>query len=250
MNDFFSTNNIEKAIPTNQMIYGIYTSGSTGYPKLTMIEHKSVINLFYSIDKYTYSRLSEKKNHIVAQNAPFGFDASVQQLVCLVKGYSLCILTERMRNSAKGIIDCILGNEISVFDCTPSQLELLLNENILEKKCHEMLEVILVGGESIPHNMWTRLVQEKNVDIFNVYGPAECTVDSTYYLVNESEHEMPTIGKGIDNCNIHILDDEQNIVPIGSVGEIYISGYGVSRGYYNRDALNKNSFFSKIQIQV
>lgn len=241
LNDF-STNNIEKAIPTNQMIYGIYTSGSTGYPKLTMIEHKSVINLFYSIDKYTYSRLSEKKNHIVAQNAPFGFDASVQQLVCLVKGYSLCILTEHTRNSAKGIIDCILGNKISVFDCTPSQLELLLNENILEK-CSEMLEVILVGGESIPDNMWTRLVQEKNIDIFNVYGPAECTVDSTFYLVNGSEHEMPTIGKGIDNCNIHILDDEQNIVPIGSVGEIYISGYGVSRGYYNRDALNKNSFF-------
>lgn len=240
LNDF-STNNIEKAIPANQMIYGIYTSGSTGYPKLTMIEHKSVINLFYSIDKYAYSRLSEKKNHIVAQNAPFGFDASVQQLVCLVKGYSLCILTEHMRSSAKGIIDCILDNEISVFDCTPSQLGLLLNENILEK-CSEMLEIILVGGESIPNNMWTRLVQEKNIDIFNVYGPTECTVDSTYYLVNGSEHEIPTIGKAIDNCNIHILDDEQNIVPIGSVGEIYISGYGVSRGYYNRDELNKESF--------
>lgn len=237
----FSTNNIEKAIPINQMIYGIYTSGSTGYPKLTMIEHKSVINLFYSIDKYAYSRLSEKKNHIVAQNAPFGFDASVQQLVCLVKGYSLCILTEHMRSSARGIIDCILGNEISVFDCTPSQLDLLLNENILEK-CSEILEIILVGGESIPNNMWTRLVQEKNIDIFNMYGPTECTVDSTYYLVNGSEHEIPTIGKAIDNCNIHILDDEQNIVPIGSVGEIYISGYGVSRGYYNRDELNKKSF--------
>lgn len=241
----YLTNNLEKEIPANQMIYGIYTSGSTGYPKLTMIEHKSVINLFYSIDKFAYSRLSEKENHIVAQNAPFGFDASVQQLVCLVKGYSLCILTEHVRNSAKGIIECILGNEISVFDCTPSQLELLLNENILEK-CSEILEVILVGGESIPDNMWTRLVQEKNIDIFNVYGPAECTVDSTYYLVNGSEHETPTIGKAIDNCNIHILDDEQKLVPIGSVGEIYISGYGVSRGYYNRDELNKNSFFKNL----
>ncbi|BCJ94147.1 hypothetical protein acsn021_17160 [Anaerocolumna cellulosilytica] len=239
----YSTTNLEKAIPADQLIYGIYTSGSTGYPKLTMIEHKSVINLFYSIDKYAYSRLSEKENHIVAQNAPFGFDASVQQLVCLVKGYSLCILTEQIRNSAKGIIDCILGNKISVFDCTPSQLELLLNESILEK-CGDILEVILVGGESIPDNMWTRLVQEKNIDIFNVYGPAECTVDSTYYLVNGSEHEIPTIGTAIDNCNIHILDDEQNIVPIGSVGEIYISGFGVSRGYYNRDELNKNSFFN------
>jgi amino acid adenylation domain-containing protein len=238
----YSTNNIEKVVSANQMIYGIYTSGSTGYPKLTMIEHRSVINLFCSIDKFAYSRLSEKKNHIVAQNAPFGFDASVQQLVCLVKGFTLCILTEHIRNSAKGIIDCILGNEISVFDCTPSQLELLLNENILEK-CSETLEVILVGGESIPDNMWTRLAQEKSIDIFNVYGPAECTVDSTYYLVNGSEHENPTIGKAIDNCNIHILDDEQNIVPIGTVGEIYISGYGVSRGYYNRDELNKNSFF-------
>lgn len=209
-----------------------------------MIEHKSVINLFASIDKYIYSRLDRTDYHVVALNAPFGFDASVQQLVCLLKGYSLCILKESTRNSAKGIIDCILSNNIAVFDCTPSQLELLLNENILEK-CRETLKEILVGGESIPDKMWTRLSQEKSIDIFNVYGPTECTVDSTYYLVNGSKNENPTIGKAIDNCNIYILDDRQEVVPIGSIGEIYISGYGVSRGYYNRDELNERSFIKR-----
>ncbi|WP_167957221.1 non-ribosomal peptide synthetase [Anaerosporobacter faecicola] len=241
----YSSDNIDKRLTIYNLIYGIYTSGSTGYPKLTLVEHKSVLNLFNNINNFAYSKLTENKTHIVAQNAPFGFDASVQQLGCFVKGYTLCILTERIRKSAKAIIDCILENKISVFDCTPSQLELLINEGILIK-CSDVLEVVLVGGESIPSNMWTQLVKEKRINIFNVYGPAECTVDSTYYLINGSEHEYPVIGKAIDNCCIHILDEEQNIVPIGTVGEIYISGYGVSRGYYNREELNKSSFFENL----
>jgi amino acid adenylation domain-containing protein len=243
----YSTENINHPVLRNNIIYGIYTSGSTGYPKITIVEHESVINLFYSIDKYFYSELIISGQVVVSQNAPYGFDASVQQLVGLLKGYCVAIIPERTRNSINQIIIYINDKKINVFDCTPSQLELLLNEGILDK-CRENLKVILIGGEAIPIKMWSKLKAENEIQIFNVYGPTECTVDTAYCRINDNIYDYPVIGKTIDNARMYILDQNMKEVPIGSVGEIYISGYGVARGYFNRDEQNKTCFFNDINV--
>ena len=243
----YPTENINYPVLRNNLIYGIYTSGSTGYPKITAVEHASVVNLFYSIDKYFYSELIATGQVIVSQNAPFGFDASVQQLVGLLKGYCVAIIPERTRNSINQIITYINDKRINVFDCTPSQLELLLNEGILHK-CKENLKIILVGGEAIPPKMWSKLRAERRIQVFNVYGPTECTVDTAFCRINENIYDYPVIGKAIDNARIYILDKNMRDIPIGSVGEIYISGHGVSRGYYNRDEQNKACFLNDSNV--
>lgn len=243
----FEKENLDLCITKNNMAYGIYTSGSTGYPKLTIVEHFSVMNLFTNIDAHMYKYISEKNNVVASVNAPFGFDASVQQLVALLKGYSISIIPENVRNSAIGLIQYIADNKMNVFDCTPSQLNLLLREKLLEK-CSKDLDLILVGGEAIPNEMWDLLRKEKKIRIFNVYGPTECTVDSTYCLVNNNDSTEPHIGRPLDNNSIYILDDNMKNVPVGSVGELYISGYGVTRGYYNRPEMNNAHFITNPEI--
>lgn len=237
----FSTENPELEINEHNIAYGIYTSGSTGFPKLTVVEHHNVLNLLFGIDRCMYSILTEPER--VSQNAPFGFDASVQQFIALIKGYCLSIIPENIRNSVNRLIHYIKQERINVFDCTPSQLELLVNEGMLEK-CSEDLRLILVGGEAIPEKLWDCLKKEKKIKIYNVYGPTECTVDSTFYCINQSKYENAVIGRPMDNYRIFILDENQNNAPIGCAGEIFIAGDGVARGYHNRKELNEASFLA------
>lgn len=244
---YYDNENLNLNISKNNMAYGIYTSGSTGYPKLTIVEHASVMNLFASIDAYMYSNIPGKDDVFVSVNAPFGFDASVQQLVALLKGYSICIIPENVRNSAVGLIQYIADSKMNVFDCTPSQLNLLLRENLLQK-CKNDLNVILVGGEAISKDMWRILQEEKKIMIFNVYGPTECTVDSTFCLINNPMKTDPHIGRPIDNCCVYILDSNLKNVPVGSFGELYISGFGVARGYHNREELNRIHFIPDPEV--
>ncbi len=243
----YSKRNLNLNITNSNIAYGIYTSGSTGYPKLTIIEHSSIINLLMSIDKYMYSNIKNQNNVIVSVNAPFGFDASVQQLVALLRGYSISIIPENVRKSAVRLVKYIKDSKITVFDCTPSQLNLLLKEKLLVK-CSSDLELILVGGEAISNNMWSLLEDEEKIMIYNVYGPTECTVDSTFCLINNTVKDEPHIGRPVDNCSIYILDENYNNVPIGCYGEMYISGYGVARGYYNREELNNIHFLTNKDV--
>lgn len=233
--------NLNFPVSRGNIIYGIYTSGSTGYPKVTIVEHSSVINLYQNLKKYAFTYLDGIEQPVVSQNAPFGFDASVQQLVGLLNGYCVAILPEAVRNSVHKLVQYLEEKKVNLFDCTPPQLDLLLSSGILEK-CRENLKVILLGGEAIPYKMWKQLRKEKDIQVMNVYGPTECTVDSTIYNINDSEYDYPVIGRPIDNAQIFILDKMLRQVPIGCTGEICIAGALVSRGYFNRDELNEEQF--------
>lgn len=240
----YSIENQDILVTDSDIMYGIYTSGSSGTPKLTLVEHKSVNNLYNSLNKYVFSNTDQIKSHntVLSVNAPFGFDASVQQIVGLINGYSLCILPENIRNSVNNIIKYINDKKITVFDCTPTQLWLLLENGILSK-CLS-LEAILVGGEAIPDKMWEILRNEHRINIYNVYGPTECTVDSTIYCINGTSHDTPVIGRPIDNNSIFILDDKLRPVPLGKKGVLYIAGPSVSRGYFNREDLTAKVFLT------
>lgn len=209
----YEVENLDLDISNDNIIYGIYTSGSTGYPKLTIVEHKSVINLFGSLEHHIYSGLRKQGSYRVSQNAPFGFDASVQQFIALTRGDCLCILPECVRHSTNGIINYINSARIDILDCTPSQLELLISAGIFEK-CAEHLKCVLLGGEEVPEKMWNIIRNLGDIKVFNVYGPTECTVDSTFTLINGNNYSYPVIGRPIDNCKISIVDEDGNRVPI------------------------------------
>jgi len=241
------------ANPTNQILpenlaYIIYTSGSTGQPKGVMIQHRSVINLLKGLNKAIYDQYADTHFN-VSLNAPLLFDASVQQLVMLLKGHSLFILPQEIRGDGKALVNYLRSNDIDVLDCVPSQLKILIASDLLDGS-NGKLKIVLPGGEAIDEATWQILTQSDKIDFYNMYGPTECTVDSTTCAI-ERTFPKPNIGHPLANAKVYILDHKYNPVPIGVPGELYIGGIGLARGYLNRPQLTAEKFvpnpFSKEQ---
>jgi amino acid adenylation domain-containing protein len=229
------TQNVKLRLNSHHLAYVIYTSGSTGLSKGVMVEHRSVVNLFFGLKNSIYS--ADKTDVRVSVNGPLTFDTSVKQVIQLLAGHVLDIVPESVRHDTEALLRFIHERKIEVFDCTPSQLRLLLEAGLARErsdgsKWGESLQCVLVGGEHIDESMWTMLA-ESGIRFFNVYGPTECTVDATIGAVGR-EDKVPHIGRPIANTKIYLLDEKQRPVPLGAVGEIYIGGAGVARGYLKR----------------
>ncbi len=237
INNLDQTNNLNIKINSENLAYIIYTSGSTGKPKGVMIRQKSVLNLANELYNKIYSKGNKLK---VSLNAPLAFDASVQQLVALFFGHTLYIIPQETRLDAEELLKFIRHNELDVFDCVPTQLKTLLDEGFaVENKFKPSF--VLPGGEPIDKKMWNSLIQINEVKFFNMYGPTECTVDSTICEINK-EITKPSIGKQINNVTHFVLDTKLNLLPIGIKGELYIGGAGIARGYLNKPGLTSERF--------
>jgi amino acid adenylation domain-containing protein len=221
----------------NQLAYVIYTSGSTGQPKGVMVEHRNVANHWRAIEKL-YSQPFDCRR--IGVNAPFTFDASVQQYVQLLSGRSLFLIPQSARLDARNLINYIVENRIDGIDCTPSQLSTWVSAGLLERQ-NDSPRTVLVGGEAIDPQLWNRLSQCRCISFYNVYGPTECTVDSTAATLSSGDAE-PHIGRPLHGTRIHILDELQRPVPVGVKGEIFVGGAGVSRGYLRRPKLTEAQF--------
>lgn len=224
-----SADNPETPISTDNLAYIIYTSGSTGQPKGVMIQHQSVANLAAALHEQVYAGLGYELK--VGLSAPLAFDASVKQLVQLLRGHTLHILPEELRLDAMGALDYIDQHQIDVLDCTPSQLKLLLAAG-LRQTTKTAPKLMLIGGEAIDETSWAQLASAQHTSFFNVYGPTECTVDATWTTVNNTQAE-PSIGRPIPNAKTYILDKNLRPVGVHLSGELFISGAGLARGYLN-----------------
>jgi FkbM family methyltransferase len=127
-----------------------------------------------------------------------------------------------------------------VFDCTPSQLELLISAGLLSQTAPK---IVLIGGEPINESTWQALAHAKNTRFYNLYGPTECTVDATFCDVHSST--KPVIGKALANVKTYILDQQLQSVPVGESGELHIGGVGLARDYLNRPELTAEKFILK-----
>jgi amino acid adenylation domain-containing protein/non-ribosomal peptide synthase protein (TIGR01720 family) len=232
-------NNLVNNSSAENAAYVIFTSGSTGKPKGVVIEHRSMLNLLTGLKQQIFSRYDGKKLR-ASLNAPIPFDASVQQLALLLEGHTLYIVPQEVRINAADLVSFIRKYRLDVFDCVPSQLKLLLSEGFLDDD-KWMPAICLPGGEAIDDETWKKLAAAPKTDFYNMYGPSECTVDSTIFHIN-SHPAKPTIGRPLANVQIYILDQYLQIVPIGAAGELHISGLGMGRGYLNRPELTAKRF--------
>lgn len=220
----------------NQLAYVIFTSGSTGRPKGVMVEHAQVMNLYYSLKAEVFQHYPQQSK--VCLNSSLSFDASLQSLLSLLDGHQLHILPNDIRVDGERLVQFIQQNAIDVFDCTPTQLEMLL---LCELPLRVEQLILLIGGEAVSTQTWLRLCAIKHFTAFNVYGPTECTVDATLAQISE-RHLQPIIGRPLANTVIYLLDDRLRPVPFGAVGHMYISGAGVARGYLDQPALTAERF--------
>jgi hypothetical protein len=136
------------------------------------------------------------------------------------------------------MMEYLRNKEVEVLDCTPSQWRMLVLAGLMEKECGPGM--VLVGGEAIDVRNWEEMSRDRIRKYYNVYGPSECTVDATVCEV--SAGSRPAIGRPITNTRIYIVDERGDLAPIGKVGEIYIGGAGVGRGYVGEAGLTGERF--------
>lgn len=235
--------NLEQKSKANNLAYVIYTSGSTGQPKGVMIEHSSLVNFIYSFNNQFQNKISHEDNCLSITNV--SFDVSVGEMFLpLLFGARLVLYKENKLKDISSFVNSIVQNNISFTYIPPSILNDVYNE-LENYKDVLNLSKILVGVEPIKDNMVEQyFTLNKQMEIINGYGPTETTICSTMYkyLNKVPTGENISIGRPIGNTQIYILNEQYNICPVGVAGDIYISGYGLARGYLNRADLSKEKF--------
>ena len=224
------------SVTPSDLAYVIYTSGSTGLPKGVMIEHGQIVNTILS--QIDYFKLGTHNKGL--QFAPFSFDASVwETFMILLSGGSLHLLNEEQRKDAHTLTSYIKENQINIATLPPSYIALVDIHDL------KSLDILITAGEAPEYEIVKPFFNYGTY--YNAYGPTETSVCGTIFRMPEENTEaylnIP-IGKPISNAKIHILDQYNNLVPVGVTGEICIGGRGVARGYLNREELTATKFIN------
>ncbi len=225
-----STENLEAINDSADLAYVIYTSGSTGKPKGVLIEHHSVINLVANqTELYSFS---EQETVIWLSN--YIFDASIENLLlALFNGAKLLIPSTDDIKDPSTINRLLVEGEVTHVHGTPSYLAA-----IGECQKPHKLKRVVSGGEaclSVLSEIWGDL-------LINSYGPTETTITVTNSLAHSSQASINCLGKPVNNIKMYVLSKHNELLPIGSPGELHISGVGVARGYLNRPQLTAERF--------
>ena len=227
---------LDKKINPTDLCYIIYTSGSTGKPKGVMIEHHSIVNLAYSEKILCKINVNSK----IVSIATIGFDAIGWDIYgAILNGATLYFPEENIRTDPIKLHGYINKNNITMFTVTPAVLSLM------PKKTLKSLYTLVVMGDVI--NFEILSFWETIPLLINGYGPTEATVASTLNVIRDVS-DVKVIGRPIHNYKTYILDKSLNPIPIGIIGELYISGMGVARGYWKMDSLTKERFV-KLKLQ-
>jgi amino acid adenylation domain-containing protein len=218
--------------------YVIYTSGSTGQPKGVVVEHAGLVN---AVNWLTDTLELSVRDRCLLKT-PITFDAAGRELFpVLIAGGSLVIAEADGHRDCGYIAETVRNEGITILHCVPSFLRLLVEEPAFEAA--DSLRAVMCGGEALPSQVAMRFYQRSKAKLYNVYGPTETIIDSTYRLC-ERNMVGPTmsIGRPIPNAVIYIVDDMLRLVPIGVAGNLYIGGAGLARGYLNRPDLTADKF--------
>ncbi|MGH3904698.1 MAG: amino acid adenylation domain-containing protein, partial [Pseudonocardiaceae bacterium] len=229
-----------RLLPENAA-YLIYTSGSTGRPKGVVIEHRSLVNLFYDhhTELFEPEARAAGRRLRVALTAVFSFDTSWEGLLFMADGHELHVIDEEMRLDPAALVDYVAGRRVDLLDLTPSYAQQLIPAGLLTDARHHP-RVILLGGEAVGESLWRELTAAADVTGYNYYGPTETTVDATCCRLTDAAR--PVIGRPGHNQQAYVLDDRLQPVAVGVAGELYVAGAQVARGYLGRAGLTAARF--------
>jgi amino acid adenylation domain-containing protein len=222
----------------DDLAYVIYTSGSTGQPKGVMIEHRSLANQLSWMQE-TY-RLTPSDR--VLLKTPYTFDVSIWEFFWpLLYGAELVVADPGGHRDSTYLARTIMEHDITTVQFVPSMLQLFL-EDALAGGCKSLTRVISIG-EALPKALQDRFFDQIDAELYNLYGPTETTVGVTAWTCErDSDLRFVPIGKPMGNTRTHILDAAMRPIPIGDVGELYLGGIQVGRGYLNRPELTAERF--------
>ncbi|WMS87320.1 non-ribosomal peptide synthetase [Pleionea litopenaei] len=223
---------LEVAVQPEHLAYLIYTSGSTGRPKGVMIEHRSASSLLaWSQDYYRADEMKE-----VLASTSLNFDLSVFEVFAPLSVGGSC----RVVDSILSVLEDDYSS-VSLINTVPSGMEALVRA----ERVPATVQTINLAGEPLSGRLVNELLAQGSVKrVVNLYGPSEDTTYSTVKAFESEQATAPSIGRAVSGTHLYVLDKDGQLAPRGVIGELYIGGAGLARGYLNQPSLTNERFIS------
>ncbi|WP_448651634.1 amino acid adenylation domain-containing protein [Pseudomonas fluorescens] len=236
--DGYSEHNPDVAVDGENLAYVIYTSGSTGQPKGAGNRHSALTNRLcwmqqaYSLDG----------RDTVLQKTPFSFDVSVWEFFWpLMTGARLVVAAPGDHRDPARLVSLINAEQVTTLHFVPSMLQAFLQDAAVGS-CHS-LQRIVCSGEALPVDAQRQVFAKlPAARLYNLYGPTEAAIDVTHWTCVDEGSDTVPIGRPIANLGCYVLDNNLEPAPVGVLGELYLGGIGLARGYHRRPALTAERF--------
>ncbi len=220
------TTNPNSPIDALNLAYLIYTSGSTGRPKGVAISHQAAVAMLcWAADEFSDETLAG-----TLAVTSICFDLSVYEIFLPLSRGGTIILAE----NALHLTNLPAKERVTLINTVPSAMTELVKINGIP----DNVRVVNLAGEPLPRSLVQAIYARSNAQaVYNLYGPSEDTTYSTFTLVSQDDPAEPTIGRPIANTQAFVTDEQMQPTPLGIIGELFLGGLGVSRGYLNQPAL-------------
>ncbi|MGI9309064.1 MAG: amino acid adenylation domain-containing protein [Gammaproteobacteria bacterium] len=227
----------------DDICYLMFTSGSTGRPNGVMVTHANVADLFTPITPI----LELRQNDVWSWYHSAAFGYSMWEIWgAFVHGATLLIVPEECKSDPRILLKCLQENEVSILSLTPSAFrQMLLLDVALAPEQLRALRLIAFSGEPVvveDLNAWYARHGDAGPSLVSTYSITETAGRVTLRVYDRSTCRKPGIGKPLDDTDVYLLDDALQPVPDGEVGDMYVAGPGVARGYLNQPELTAERF--------
>jgi amino acid adenylation domain-containing protein len=231
-------------LSTHNLAYIIYTSGTTGRPKGVMVEHASVVNFLNWRHKFYQTSSSD----VFIFKAPVTFDLAIAEILMpLTVGALLVVAVQDRFQNVQYVGSLIANYGVTRLSLIPSMLEVMLPT--WSQTCRTVKDLVC-GGDVLPEKLVSDFFKQVDTGcrLHNLYGPTETTlIVSSYTFERPTSECAVSIGKPITGVEFQVLDENRKAVSIGEVGELYIGGIAVARGYLNQAILTSERFIKGIE---
>ena len=235
---------VQKRTVDTDPAYILFTSGSTGVPKGSVVGNLSVIAYASSVIR----TFSLDENTVFGSQTPFYFSMSVLDIfVTILTGATLVIIPKMLFSFPLRLFEYMKEHQVNTLYWVPTAMEMVADRGLFKEFDGSFLKTVLFAGEPLPPkylNIWRDALPEA---LFaNLYGPTEVTDTCTYYVCTERIDESSSIpiGKSFDNCDVFLLNEEDQKIPVSSdaEGEICVRGAFLAYGYYNDPEQTSRAF--------
>ena len=224
------------ALNADALAYVLHTSGSTGKPKGVEITHRNLVNFLASMQREP----GLERDDILLAVTTLSFDiAGLELYLPLIAGAQVVIASREEAGDANRLLRRMKETGATVMQATPATWRMLLDSGW---KGDSNLKA-LCGGEALPATLAQQLLPRCG-ELWNMYGPTETTIWSSVFRIETEFTGNAPLGRPIANTTMYVLDAQNEPVPVGVTGELYIGGDGVARGYWNRPELTGEKFLS------